>query len=79
MNNLPKIVFSRTLITVDWQNTRLVKETFIKAISILKHTTDKDMNIFGSSDLTVTLINQRLVDGFRIMVNLMILGNKKHV
>jgi len=79
MNTMPKIVFSRSLKTVDWQNTRLVNENFNNEISMLKHATNKDHIIFGSSGLTVTLINQGLVDEFRIMLNPVILGNGKHL
>jgi dihydrofolate reductase len=35
MNNLPKIVFSKTLGKVDWNNTRLVKENIYEEISQL--------------------------------------------
>src|SRR5512141_851647 len=33
MNSLPKIVFSNTLSAVEWENTRLVKESFAQEIS----------------------------------------------
>jgi dihydrofolate reductase len=77
MNNLPKIVFSKTLEKVEWENTRLVKDNFVEAISNLKQEMGKDIAIFGSSDLAVTLIKHGLVDEFRIMVNPVILGDGK--
>src|SRR4030043_214905 len=55
MNRLPKIVFSKTLSSVEWQNTRLVKENVAEEISKLKQQPGKDLIIFGSSDLAVTL------------------------
>ena len=54
MNRLSKIVFSRRLSGVTWQNTRLVKENIEQEIASLKAQTGKDLIIFGSSDLAVT-------------------------
>jgi len=77
MNHLPKIVFSRTLSSVEWQNTRLVKENIAEEISKLKQQPGKDMIIFGSSDLAVTFIQHGLIDEYRIMVNPVVLGSGK--
>ena len=75
MNRLPKIVFSRTLANVTWQNTRLVKENIVEEIKRLKAEPGKDLFVFGSSDLSVTLIRHGLIDEFRILVNPVVLGN----
>jgi dihydrofolate reductase len=77
MNSLPKIVFSKTLSTAAWQNTRLIKDNFSAETSRLKQQPGKDMIIFGSSDLAVSLIEYNLVDEFRIMVNPVVLGGGK--
>ena len=77
MNNLPKVVFSKTLQKVGWQNTRLVKDNFAETVSTLKQETGRDIAIFGSSDLTVTLMEHGLVDEYRIMINPIVLGNGK--
>jgi dihydrofolate reductase len=77
MNRLPKIVFSKTLSSVEWQNTRLVKENVAEEVAKLKHQPGKDLIIFGSSDLAVTFIQHGLLDEFRIMVNPVVLGNGK--
>jgi dihydrofolate reductase len=75
MNRMPKIVFSRTLNNAAWQNTRLIKENIVEEISKLKAEPGKDMILFGSSDLSVTLIQHGLIDEIRIMVNPVVLGN----
>src|ERR1700690_15647 len=36
MNSLPKIVFSKSISKVDWQNTALIKDNFVEKISKLK-------------------------------------------
>jgi dihydrofolate reductase len=77
MNHLPKIVFSKTLSAVDWENTRLVKENAAEEILKLKRQPGKDLIIFGSSDLAVTLIRQGVIDEYRIMLNPVVLGDGK--
>jgi dihydrofolate reductase len=77
MNRLPKIVFSKTLSSVEWQNTRLVKENVAEEVAKLVQQPGKDLIIFGSSDLAVTFIQHGLLDEFRIMVNPVILGDGK--
>jgi dihydrofolate reductase len=77
MNSLPKVVFSKTLRAANWQNTRLVKENIPEEVARLKKQPGKDLIIFGSSDLSVTLILSGLIDEFRIMVNPVILGSGK--
>ena len=74
MNQTPKIVFSRTLKSATWQNTRLIKENIAEEISKLKAEPGKDLILFGSSNLSVTLIQSGLIDEFRIMVNPVVLG-----
>ncbi len=77
MNSHSKIVFSTTLPGVSWQKTRLVKANAAQEISRLKQEPGKDLIIFGSSDLAVTLIPHGLIDEFRIMVNPLVLGHGK--
>jgi dihydrofolate reductase len=77
MNSLSKIVFSKTLSGIAWQNTQLVKTNFVGEISKLKQQPGKDLIIFGSSDLAVSLIKNGLIDEFRIMVNPIVLGSGK--
>ncbi len=77
MNRLPKIVFSKTLKKVEWENTRLVNDNFVEVVTKLKHESGKDIAIFGSSDLAVTCVEHGLIDEFRIMVNPVFLGAGK--
>jgi dihydrofolate reductase len=79
MNSLPKIVFSKTLASAKWQNTRLVKTKFVDEITKLKTQPGKDLIIFGSSDLAVSFLQHGLLDEIRVMVNPLILGAGKPV
>src|SRR5512135_3203334 len=77
MNNMPKVVFSRTLGEATWENTRLVKQSFAAEVSRMKQEPGKDMIIFGSSDLAVTFLEHGLLDECRIMMNPVVLGHGK--
>lgn len=74
MNDLPKIVFSRTLTHVDWNNSRLVKEPVAEEIARLKRDSRKDVALLGSADLASTFMRLGLIDEYRIMVNPVVLG-----
>lgn len=67
MNRLSKIVFSRTLESVEWNNTRLISENAQKEIQTLKMQQGKDMVIFGSATLISSIMD--VIDEHRVMVN----------
>lgn len=75
MNNTPKVVFSHTLQAVKWNNSRLVKGNAADEIRKMKNLPGADLIIFGSSELTASLMDANLIDEFRLMVNPVILGN----
>lgn len=80
MNNLQKIVFSKTLSAVDpivigWNNSVLIKEDIAEEIKWLKQQPGKDMVIFGSGEIVSSLMQQGLIDEYRIILNPVILGN----
>ncbi len=77
MNGLPKVVVSRTLDKAEWANTRLVKDDVAEELTKLKRQPGKDIAVFGSSDLTVSLLRMGLVDELRIMVHPVVLGGGK--
>jgi dihydrofolate reductase len=77
MNTIPKIVFSTTLEKVDWSNSRLVKENIAGEVAQLKQQPGRDLAIFGSANLAVSLLQMGLIDELRIMVNPVVLGNGK--
>ncbi len=77
MNSLPKVVFSKTLKSVEWENSRLVSGDPVEEVTRLKKLPGKDMIIFGSSDLSVALAEHGLIDEYRIMVAPIVLGRGK--
>ncbi len=75
MNNIPKLVFSKTLTSVDWNNTTLIKDNASAEIAKRKAQDGKDMYLFGSADLSHTFINDHLFDEYRIGIAPVILGS----
>jgi dihydrofolate reductase len=78
MNQLSKIVFSRTLDKVEWgnwNNARLVKENIAQEITAMKQKPGKDMVILGSGSIVSTFARLGLIDEYRIIVNPVVLGD----
>lgn len=74
MNNLPKVVFSRTLDKALWNNTKLVKNDMIGEIRKMKKESGKDMAIMGSGSIVSQLAQHALIDEYQIVVIPVALG-----
>jgi dihydrofolate reductase len=77
MNSIPKLVFSRTLKSADWNNTTLIRENASAEIRKLKEQQGGDMYVFGSANLSETFVNDNLFDEYRIGMASVILGSGK--
>jgi dihydrofolate reductase len=77
MNNLPKMVFSRTLQSAGWKNTTLVKRDAAEEIPRLKQTPGKDVVILGSASLASFLLQRRLIGEYRVVLKPVFLGSGK--
>jgi dihydrofolate reductase len=77
MNNLPKIVFSRSLQSADWKNSRLVQSDAAAEVSKLKQLPGKDMVILGSASLASFLLQLGLVDEYRVILTPVLIGRGK--
>ena len=75
MNKIPKVVFSKTLKSVDWNNATLIQENASAEIAKLKAQGGGDMYVFGSANLSETFINDDLFDEYRIGIAPVILGS----
>jgi dihydrofolate reductase len=74
MNNLPKVVFSRTMDHPAWRNTKLVKGDIAAEVRKMKNEPGKDMVIFGSGTIVSQLAQAGLIDEYQIVVNPVVLG-----
>lgn len=74
MNSLPKVVCSRTLQTAGWNSTTLVKDNVAEELVRLKQQGNGNMFVFGSANLSKTLMNERLFDEYRLGIAPVMLG-----
>jgi len=74
VENINKIVFSKTLERVEWNNTRLITKNIAEEIIKLKHQPGSNMMIFGSPTLTHNFMEWGLIDEYRFNINPVILG-----
>jgi dihydrofolate reductase len=75
MNEMPKIVFSRTLDKVSWANTRLVKGSVAEEVRKLKGEQGDGMAIMGSGTIVSQLAPEGLIDEYQIVVIPVVLGS----
>ncbi len=69
MNKAEKIVFSRTLETTSWENTRIVQHDIYAEVKRLKETGTRDMTILGSGSIISQLADHGLIDQYSIMLD----------
>lgn len=74
MNKMSKVVFSRSLEKVSWENTKLVKGDLVEEVRRMKSEPGSDMAILGSGSITAQLAQAGLIDEFQVLVNPVVLG-----
>ena len=74
INNLPKVVFSRTLDKAPWRNTKLVKSNLAEEIRKLKQEPGEHMAIMGSGSIVSQLAQSGLIDEYQLVVNPIVIG-----
>lgn len=76
INNLPKLVCSRKFKSADWNNTTIVKNAVVE-IPKLKQLGNGDMFVFGSGNLSGSLMEAGLFDEYRLCIAPLFLGKGK--
>lgn len=74
MNQLPKVVYSRTMDAASWSNTTVVKGDLAAAVRRMKSESGPGMAILGSGSIVSQLTQQRLIDEYQLVVNPVVLG-----
>lgn len=74
MNRIPKLVFSRTLTKLDWENSHLGMGNLGEEITRLKNHPGKDIAIFGSGNLVTQLAALGLIDEYQLIFSPIALG-----
>ena len=79
LNSMPKYVVSSTLENPEWNNTTVLKGDLAAEVAKLKQEHDGDIVVHGSPQLVQTLIENDLVDEYRLMVFPVVLGSGKRL
>lgn len=74
VNDVEKIVFSTTLESASWANSRLIRGNVAAEVEKLKAQPGGTMAIYASPRLVHSFIDLRLIDEFRIVVHPVTLG-----
>jgi dihydrofolate reductase len=74
MNEMPKVVFSRTLKEASWKNTRVVSGDIIGAVREMKQQPGPNLVVLGSGTIVSQLAQARLVDQYQLVVVPIVLG-----
>jgi len=73
IDKLPKIVFSHTLKTTEWESAKLSNQVLEKEVSELKKQSSKD-TLVGSRSLIIQLMQLNLIDEFQLCVHPVVVG-----
>jgi dihydrofolate reductase len=77
MNDAPKLVFSRTLQSSDWEHTTVTANDPAKEIEKLKRTDGPDLTVLGSGQIVAQLAAAGLFDSVSLLIVPVILGAGK--
>lgn len=69
INNTPKVVFTKTLVKSEWDNTVLAKGDLVKEIIKLKKQDGKDIIVYGGANFVSALLKHRLIDDLHLFIN----------
>jgi dihydrofolate reductase len=75
LDDVPKVVFSRTLREVTWKNARLAKGSPEEELASLRRTPGWDILIQNSTRLAQSLLARGLIDELRIVVAPIVVGS----
>jgi len=73
IDNIPKIVFSRTLKNVEWKTARIAKGSLEEEVLELKQQQGRDI-LVGSPGLIVALMKLNLIDEYQLCVHPVVVG-----
>ncbi|HWI93908.1 MAG TPA: dihydrofolate reductase family protein [Flavisolibacter sp.] len=78
LNNLPKVVFSKTVTSINWTNAR-VSNDIVEEVRELKKEPGKDIMLYGGAKLVSSFIRENLIDEYHLFINPAIIGKGKTI
>ena len=75
VHNVDKAVFSTTLESAPWANSRLISGNIAETVGSLKNEPGGTMAVYASPKLVHTFIDLRLIDEFRLLIHPLTLGH----
>ena len=75
MAQMTKVVFSKTLKEVTWENSKLLHSNLIEEVKKLRRRKGTDIAIFGSGTLVQQLANEGLIDEYLFAITPVVLGS----
>jgi len=75
MVNTPKIVFSKTVSSMNGRNVRVENGDIVDAVNQLKRQEGKDLIVYGGATFVRSLIENGLIDELNLFVNPIAIGN----
>jgi dihydrofolate reductase len=74
INAIHKYVFSSTLNSTDWNNSTIIRDDVVTAVTELKQQDGGDLMMYGHGRLSQTLLEHHLVDEIRFSVHPVLVG-----
>ncbi|HEU4658610.1 MAG TPA: dihydrofolate reductase family protein [Capillimicrobium sp.] len=79
LNDATKHVASRTLTSLEWQNSKLIEGDVAEGIRALKEQDGPELQVHGSANLLQTLQRHGLIDELRLFIFPVVLGHGKRL
>jgi dihydrofolate reductase len=75
MNEIPKVVFSKSLERADWPESRIASGDLAEEIDKLRRESDKDVIAWGGASFGQSLAREGLVDEYRLTTHPVAVGS----
>lgn len=75
---MPKVIFSKTLERAPWgtwNEARIVRDSLVEEVARLKQQSGEDILISGSISIAQSLMAERMIDEYRIVLCPIVLGS----
>jgi dihydrofolate reductase len=79
LNKATKHVASTTLKELEWENSKLIEGEVPEGVRALKQEDGPELQVHGSANLIQTLLEQGLIDEFRLWIFPLVLGKGKRL